>query len=54
MSEKPERCDIKFVPKGGDDWELELSGNCDETIKQVEALPPRKRRYIDRRIRVLD
>ena len=54
MSETPERCDIKYVPKGRDDWELELSGNCGETLQKLEALPPRKRRYIERRIRVVD
>ena len=54
MQEKREKCDNKFVPTGRDDWELELSGNCGETLQQMEALPPRKRRYIERRIRVLD
>ena len=53
MSEK-DRCEIKFVPKGKSDWELELSGKCGATIQQIEALPGRKRRYVQRRIRVID
>ena len=47
-----DRCEIKFVPKGKSDWELELSGNCDNTLKVIEDLPPRKRGYLNRRLRI--
>ena len=53
MSEK-EKCEIKFIPKAKGDWELELSGDCGDTLKKVESLPDRKRRYIQRRIKVID
>jgi len=49
-----EKCEIRIAPKGKDDWTLELSGDCSETLKQLEALPPRRRRYLERRTRIID
>jgi len=54
MSEKPERCEIKVVSKGEGDWELTLSGDCTKTLQQLDSLAPRKRRYLQRRIRLVD
>jgi hypothetical protein len=52
MSQDPERCKISIVPKGKNDWTLELSGDCGDTLKVIEALPPRKRGYLNRRLRI--
>jgi hypothetical protein len=54
MSENSKKCDIRIVPKGTDDWTLELSGDCGETQKLIENLPPRRSRYLERRTRKVD
>jgi len=50
--ETPKRCkyDWQLHPVKG--WTLKLSGDCDETLKQIETLPPRKRQYLKRRIEI--
>jgi hypothetical protein len=54
MSDQPERCKIKIVPHPVKGVELELKGNCFDTIKIIESLPPRRSRYFMRRIKVVD
>lgn len=54
MTEKTEKCDIRLVPKGKDDWTMELSGNCTETERLIANLPPRRNRYMVRRTRKID
>jgi hypothetical protein len=54
MSETPKKCDVRVVPKGNDDWTLELSGDCSETQKLIKNLPPRRSRYLKRRTRKVD
>ena len=52
--ETPKQCktDWQFDPVKG--WKLKLSGDCGETLEEIEALPPRKRDYLKRRIEVED
>ncbi len=54
MSDQPERCEIKVVPHPVKGIELELKGNCSDALKIIEALPPRRRRYMQRRIKKVD
>ena len=50
----PEKCELdwKLDPVKG--WKLKLSGDCTETLEQIESLPPRKRQYLKRRIEIED
>jgi len=50
MSTKPERCKIHIVNDSVTGWKLKLEGDCSNTLNQIEALPPRRRRYLKRRI----
>jgi hypothetical protein len=50
MSEQPERCEIQIIPDPIKVWKLKFTGECSETLKLIEALPARKRRYLKSRI----
>ena len=52
--EPPKQCktDWEFDPVKG--WKLRLTGDCAETLEQIESLPSRKRQYLKRRIEVED
>ena len=51
--EPPKRCEYKLQPDPATgDWKLKLSGDCSDVLKQIEALPARKRAYLKRRIEV--
>ena len=50
MSDQPDKCQIKVVPHPIKGVELTLKGDCSEALKVIEALPPRRRRYFERRI----
>jgi hypothetical protein len=49
MSEAKGKCEVKFIVDEND-WKIQLSGDCQETIEKVNALPPRKKNYAKRRI----
>jgi hypothetical protein len=48
--ESPKQCktDWEFDPVKG--WKLRLTGDCAETLEQIESLPTRKRDYLKRRL----
>ena len=50
--ETPKRCKVEWKLHPVKGWELKLSGDCGETLEQIESLPPRKREYLMRRIEV--
>jgi len=54
MSDQTDRCEIKIVPHPIKGIELELSGDCAETQQIIKALPPRRQRYLKRRITIVD
>ena len=51
MSEK-DRCEVRVLPHPVKGFELELKGDCSNTLKVIEDLPPRKRGYLNRRLRI--
>jgi len=48
------RCNVEWHLDPVKGWELRLTGDCTETLEQIESLPPRKRQYLKRRIVVED
>ena len=52
--ETPEQCKLEWKLHPVKGWEMKLTGDCDETLEQIESLPPRKREYLLRRIEVED
>jgi hypothetical protein len=47
-----DRCEISVLPHQVKGFELELKGDCADSLKVIEGLPPRKRGYLNRRLRV--
>ncbi len=52
--EAPKPCNVEWHLDPVDGWKLRLTGDCAETLEQIESLPPRKRQYLKRRIEVED
>ncbi len=50
----PKLCKYEWQLDPVKGWKLKLSGDCGDTLEQIEALPPRKRQYLKRRIEVED
>ncbi len=48
------QCNVAWHLDPEDGWKLRLTGDCAETLKQIESLPSRKRQYLKRRIEVED
>ena len=53
MPDQSDRCEIKVGPQRFKCVEFEMSGDCTETLKIIEDLPPRKRRYLKRRVKIV-
>ena len=51
MIEK-DRCAVRVLLHPVKGFELELEGDCADTSKVIEDLPPRKRGYLTRRLRI--
>jgi len=54
MADQIEKCKIKLVPDAVKGVELEMKGDCREALQVIEALPPRRRRYFERRLKIAD
>ena len=52
--EAPKPCKIEWHLDPVKGWGIRLTGDCEETLEQIESLPSRKRQYLKRRIIVED
>jgi hypothetical protein len=52
MAVKDKNCKISFGPKGAEDWEIILEGDCAEVLQFVDDLPPARKRYLLRRVKI--
>ncbi len=46
------KCKITWREDGPLGWKLNLKGDCEDTLQAMENLPPRRRRYLARRLEI--
>jgi hypothetical protein len=54
MANQSEKCRIKALHHPVKGIEFEFEGDCSEALKVIENLPPRRRRYFMRRVKIRD
>lgn len=47
-------CKLELIKDESLGWKLCLKGNCEATLQVIEDMPPRRRRYLERRLEIED
>jgi hypothetical protein len=47
-----ESCKLELVKNESLGWKLSLKGDCEATLQAIKNMPPRRRRYLERRIEI--
>ncbi len=54
MSESSDKCMIEFIQDPVTVWKMKLKGDCSKELELVDSMPKGKKRYLEKRLEVID